>query len=55
MIPVDIYAALIYYCEGIEDYETCVILRDLEDKVTIKTLSEFFEEFEREAQTEENI
>jgi hypothetical protein len=38
MIPIDIYATLLLYSEIIEDYNTCIILRDIEHKVKDATV-----------------
>lgn len=45
MIPIDIYYNLLAYCEYLEDYSTCIILRDIEDRVSPKTMMEYFDNF----------
>lgn len=46
MIPIDIYASLLYYCEQTEQYENCILLKSLEDKVVLKSIDEFIDDFE---------
>jgi muramidase (phage lysozyme) len=48
MLPCDIWASLLYYCEQTEDYTSCILLRDIEDKVIIKTLSELLNEYDKD-------
>lgn len=45
MIPIDIYTSILLFCEQTEDYETCIILDNLIDKVQLKTTFSFYDEF----------
>lgn len=47
-IPVDTYYTLLAYCEEQEDYETCGKLKLIEDKISNKTMFDYFDEFVKE-------
>lgn len=41
-IPIDLYYTLLAYCEQEEDYVRCIVLRDLETKITDMTCEEYY-------------
>lgn len=47
-IPLDIYYSILAYLESREDYENCVILRDLYPKVTEMSVDEYYKIFYEE-------
>lgn len=44
-IPCDTYYTLLAYCEQQEDYETCILLKKIENVVTNKTMFDYFDEY----------
>lgn len=45
MIPIDIYISILLFSEQTEDYETCILLDNLIEKVQLKTTFVFYDEF----------
>jgi hypothetical protein len=46
LIPVDLYYSLLAYCEQEEDYERCIILRDISEKTVDMTIDEYYKVFD---------